>query len=160
MDLMRIFTFLLLTLLSFSSLANDLEKCGAFIKSKNEGEQVHNFQPCLNLAKNGHVGAQYAIAMSYEGVKKGELAQKYYMQAANKGFAPAFLNIGHMFNEVQPWKAIYWYQRYFQTGEEGSGYAAKLISIIFQRLELNGESEYWVKQCLTTAYTGCNVVPK
>ena len=155
---MRILSFFLILLFSSNSSANDLDKCGAFIKS--EGDNIHDYQPCLSLANGGHVGAQYSVAMSFEKANESDLALHYYLRAANKGFAPAILGLAHMYNETHPWKAIYWYQRYFETGEEGSGYAAKLIANIFQRLELIDQTEYWVKQCLTTEYSGCNVESK
>lgn len=157
---MRFLVFLFVTFLSYHSWANDLASCEIFIKSEVSNVEVHNYQPCLNSANSGHVAAQYSVAMSYEQVNENELAHEYYLKAANKEFAPAILALGHMHNDLRPWKAIYWYQRYFDTGEQGSGYVAILIANIFQRLELTEQSEYWIKQCSTTSYTGCIVTTK
>lgn len=152
---MKMFLTFSLLFISLVGQSEELD-CLSFIKSNANIKSIHLHQPCLDLAIKGDAAAQYAVGMSYGYSGGEELEQKFYSLSANQNFQPAYLALAHTYNESSPWKAIYWYQRSFNTGLDGSGYAAKLISNIFVRLGEFEQSKYWITQCGKTKYTGCS----
>jgi hypothetical protein len=152
---MKMFLTLSLLFISLFGQSEELD-CLSFIKSNANSKSIHLHQPCLDLAIKGDAAAQYAVGMSYGYSGEGEREQKFYYLSANQNFHPAYLALAHAYNDSNPWTAIYWYQKFYDTRQDASGYAAKMISNIFVRLGEFEQSKYWVEQCGKTKYTGCS----
>jgi hypothetical protein len=54
-----------------------------------------------------------------------------------------------VYNDIEPWKSIYWYQRYVFTKARGYGYAALLISKQFRKMGDIEQADYWLQICKT-----------
>lgn len=135
--------------------SSDEERCRAFIRIGDNYKQAHKNEHCLKAAKLGVGSSQYSVGLAYgySGDKASE--EKYYRLAANNGSSAAYLALGHVLNDPKPWEAIYWYQRYVTSKADGYGYAALLVSKIFQRFGDKAQAAYWVEVCRSSTYNGC-----
>jgi len=96
--------------------------------------------------------------MGYGFDGNSELEEKYHLLAANNRAVAAYLSLGHIYSKDDPWKAIYWYQRFISVKQEGGefGYAAKRISRIFdEQLGDIAQANYWNAICKSSPYKGC-----
>lgn len=130
--------------------------CMAFLDGAGESHRhAHENKQCLRAADAGFGPAQYSVGMGFGFAGDHAAEEKYYRLAADRQVIAAYLGLGHLLAESNPWEAIYWYQRYVALKPEGYGYAALLASRIFERLGERGQAEYWLGVCKTSGYEGC-----
>jgi len=134
----------------------DEEKCLSYIRAHQSYKDAHKNKNCLKAAKAGISSAQYIVGMSYGFAGNHELEKKYYRLAANNKNIAAYLSLGHVLRDESKWEAIYWYQRYVATKTKGYGYAALLISDIFNELGDDAQSKYWREVCRTSSFRDCD----
>lgn len=129
--------------------------CEEWVSGGDNYKRAHTNQQCLQAAADGVPSAQYSLGMAYEFEGNDELAQKYYRLAANQGGVGAYLALGHSLKESDPWQAIYWYQRYVASRARGYGYAALMISRVFDEMGDEAQSQYWIGVCKASSYKDC-----
>jgi len=148
--------YIAILLISFGAVAfasdaeKDAEKCQTFLKEKGNYKKAHENKYCLKAADAGIGAAQYSVGMAFGFSGEKEQEKKYYRLAANNRSIAAYLALGHVLREEKPWEAIYWYQRYVHTKGEAYGYAALLISEIFNELGDKEQSLHWYAICQTS----------
>ena len=100
----------------------------------------------------------YQIAMGLGHSGDDERALFFYLASAQKGFPPAYLAIGHVMRS-EPYnnaaEAIIWYKRYVDSGYQGWGYAAALISGLYKQQGETHKALEWAHRCRQSAYKGC-----
>jgi len=130
--------------------------CVAFVDAGRENyKRAHEDAHCLKAAQTGSRLAQYSVGMGYGFAGDRVSEEKYYRLAANQKAVAAYLALGHLLAEDRPWEAIYWYQRFIELRPEGYGYAAVLVSKIFQRLGDRSQAAYWLEVCRGSGHEGC-----
>jgi TPR repeat protein len=132
-------------------------ECTAFIKQGENYKIAHTNQDCIKAADLGGSSAQYSLGMSYGFANKPNLEEKYYRLAANQGNIASYLALGHALRQKNVWESIYWYQRFVATKADGYGYAAVLLSGIFNELGDSAQSKYWKAVCERSPYQDCDV---
>ena len=158
--LMRLLSFFLTLFCSSLAIAatldSDAQQCQAFVSVGENYKLAHQNEHCLKAANAGVGSAQYSVGMAlgYAGDPAAE--HNYYRLAANNQSIAAYLALGHALSESKPWEAIYWYQRYIATRHDGWGYAALLVSRIFEKLGDSAQAAYWLDACRSSAYEGCS----
>jgi hypothetical protein len=157
--LMRFLSFFLTlfccSLAAAATLDLDEQKCQAFVRVGENYKLAHQNEHCLNAANAGAGSAQYSVGMAFGYADDPAAEQKYYQLAANNLNIAAYLALGHALSEAKPWEAIYWYQRYIATRYDGWGYAALLVSRIFEKLGDPAQAAYWLDACRSSPYEGC-----
>lgn len=154
--MIRWFSIILIMAAQTAAADDDYLTCIAYLKESSK--EAHNLPVCLDSAHTGKADIQYAVGMSfgYAGFIEKELA--YYQLAANNGFIPAYLAVGHVLRSA-PYHneemAIQWYKKFAETKHSGYGYAAKLISQLYAKSGNDEDSDYWLRVCNESAYTGC-----
>jgi len=148
---------LLLTLswISTNALANDYAACMA--AAEQHTKDLHTLPACQRAAA-GHPDISYALGMSYGYAGDGARELQFYRAAADQGFVPAYLAIGHVMR-AEPHKdrraAIRWYRRYVESGGKASGYAARLISDLYAELGDEAQAGKWQAVCKASNYKDC-----
>lgn len=150
--------FFVLILVADQAIADDVDnKCLQFINaSKNNYKIAHTNKFCLDSANSGNAIAQYSVGMAYGFAEKSDLEEKYYALSADQGNTAAYLALGHVLSKKSPWEAIYWYQRYYSTKNQGYGYAAQRLSRVFEALNQPEQQKYWHEKCKESDYKGCS----
>jgi hypothetical protein len=130
-------------------------ECTAFTKQGENYKIAHTNEYCMKAAELGVSSAQYSVGMSYGFAGNSNMEEKYYRMAANQGNIASYLGLGHALRKKNVWESIYWYQRFIATKAEGYGYAAILLSGIFNELGDSAQSEYWRVVCEQSPYQDC-----
>lgn len=138
-----------------ATLDSDEQQCQSFVRVAENYKLAHQNEHCLKAANVGIGSAQYSVGMAYGYAGDSAAEQKYYRLAANNRGIAAYLALGHALSESKPWEAIYWYQRYIATRHDGWGYAALLVSRIFEKLGDSAQAAYWLDACRSSPYEGC-----
>lgn len=155
--MVRVLTFVLLFASNVAFADTESQLCSKTINA--HPKQVHLDAHCLAAAQSGVANIQYAVGMSfgYSGDSEEEL--HYYQLAANGGYVPAYLAIGHVFrsapynNEAE---AMKWYEKYANSKESGYGYAALLLSDLYEKQGNTKASQHWLAICKEAKYSGCS----
>ena len=134
----------------------DEQQCISYVQNGENYKHALQNEHCLNAANAGVATAQYSVGMAYGFAGDRASEEKYYRLAANNRNIAAYLALGHVLAKSKPWEAIYWYQRYIATRHDGWGYAALLISRIFETLRDPTQAAYWLEACRSSPYQDCN----
>lgn len=135
---------------------SDYANCLKLLETQYRG--AHKIESCLAAVEAGHPEIQYAVGMSYGYAKMHEEELMLYKSAANQGFVPAYLALGHTMRSVpykDPISAIEWYKKYIEAEGEGYGYAALQVSKLYNEIGEQEESEKWYGVCERSDYAGC-----
>jgi hypothetical protein len=136
--------------------SSDEQQCLNYVRLGENYKFAHQNEHCLSAANAGVASVQYSVGMGYGFAGDSASEEKYYRMAANNRNIAAYLGLGHVLAKSKPWEAIYWYQRYIATRHDGWGYAAILVSRIFNRLGDPAQAAYWLDACRSSTYEGCN----
>lgn len=135
--------------------ATEEQQCLSFARLGENYKLAHQNEHCLSAASAGVASAQYSVGMAFGLAGDSAAEEKYYRMAANNRNIASYLALGHTYADTKPWEAIYWYQRYITTRHDGWGYAAFLVSKIFEKLGDPAQAAYWLEACRSSPYEGC-----
>lgn len=151
------FLVLCVVLFTATSIAStDSEQaCQDFVSIQDNYKLAHENDDCLKAANEGFGSAQYSVGMAFGFAGNRQLEEEYYRLAADNRIIAAYLALGHHMRDESIWESIYWYQRFVQTKTNGYGYAANLLSRLFETLDDEGQAQYWLEVCVTSDYHAC-----